>query len=69
DKKTFCDSENIELEQDWKNVVNNWFDMLLEKSNEKSQLIDSKSEQEEVIVYPINNPKGKWKLETFLSAH
>ncbi|CAG8636674.1 32736_t:CDS:2 [Gigaspora margarita] len=64
DEETISDSVIIELEQAWKTVVNNWFDMLLEESNEESQLIDLESEQEEVIVHHIINPKGKWKLGT-----
>ncbi|CAG8727252.1 10251_t:CDS:1, partial [Dentiscutata erythropus] len=45
--------------QAWKKVVHNWFDMLLEENNEKSQLTDSEYEQEEVTVHSVNNPKGK----------
>ncbi|RIB03940.1 hypothetical protein C2G38_2223698 [Gigaspora rosea] len=53
DEEIFSDSENVEPEQAWKN-----------ESNEESQLTDSESKQAEVLVHPINNPKGKWKLET-----
>ncbi|CAG8605954.1 5399_t:CDS:1 [Gigaspora margarita] len=69
DEETISNSEIIESEQAWKTVVNNWFDILLEESNEESQLTDLESEQEEVIVHPINNLKASGSLKLCLSTH
>ncbi|CAG8636700.1 254_t:CDS:1, partial [Dentiscutata erythropus] len=60
-KEIVNNSEDIESEQGWKKIVENWFDMLLEKNN-KDQLMDFVSVQE-VTIHP-NNSEGKWKLET-----
>ncbi|CAG8853071.1 15224_t:CDS:2, partial [Gigaspora margarita] len=41
----------------------------IKESNEESQFTDLKSEQEEVIVHPINKPKGNGSLKFCLSTH
>ncbi|KAF0408514.1 hypothetical protein F8M41_008493 [Gigaspora margarita] len=41
----------------------------IKESNEESQFTDLKSEQEEVIVHPINKPKGNGSLKLCLSTH
>ncbi|CAG8460366.1 16575_t:CDS:2 [Racocetra persica] len=57
-QKTISDSEDIRLEQAWKNVVKNWFNILSEENNEENQLTDSKSKQD-ITIYSVNNSKGK----------